>query len=134
MFSYMAGELFEALLLLFVAQKLQELVYHASLGVTNVLQHTKLRADLCRNQKKAEAAAKEVARAGGSKNTVPFYAADLASLDETKALAQQVQKDHPSLDILVNNAGGPMLDSYSHFNSCQPSVDLEDCMLGACQV
>ena len=75
----------------------------------------------CRNQKKAEAAAKEVARAGGSKNTVPFYAADLASLDETKALAQQVQKDHPSLDILVNNAGGTLLAPCPRFLACQPS-------------
>ena len=58
-----------------------------------------------RNQKKAEAAAKEVSRAGGNKSNVQSYAADLSSLDQTKALAQQVQKDHPSVDVMVNNAG-----------------------------
>ena len=66
------------------------------------MQHAAAR---CRNKKKAEAAAREIARAVGSKSTVPCYTADLASLDETKALAHQVAKDHPSLDILVNNAG-----------------------------
>ncbi|CAL5223777.1 g6342 [Coccomyxa viridis] len=78
------------------------------IGLHTAKQLARMGADVLvhgRNQKKAEAAAKEVARAGGSKNTVRFYAADLASLDETKALAQQVQRDHPSLDILVNNAG-----------------------------
>ena len=58
-----------------------------------------------RSQKKAEAAAKEVSRAGGNKSNVQSYAADLSSLDQTKALAQHIQKDHPSVDILLNNAG-----------------------------
>ena len=33
------------------------------------------------------------------------YAADLSSLNQTKGLAQQIQRDHPSFDILLNNAG-----------------------------
>ena len=59
----------------------------------------------CRTQKKAEAAAKEVSRAGGNKGNVQSYAADLSSLDQTKALAQQIQKDHPTVDVMLNNAG-----------------------------
>lgn len=58
-----------------------------------------------RNQKKAEAAAKEVARAGGNRGHVHAYAADLSSLNQTKGLAQQIQRDHPTFDILLNNAG-----------------------------
>ena len=58
-----------------------------------------------RTQKKAEAAAKEVSRAGGNKGNVQSYAADLSSLDQTKALAQQIQKDHPTVDVMLNNAG-----------------------------
>ena len=81
---------------------------------------------------KAEVAAKEVARAAGSKSTVPFYAADLASLDETKGLAQKIQKDHPSLNILVNNAGEFLLALYMGLVS--PSLNLQqgtaDCVEG----
>ena len=66
-----------------------------------------------RNQKKAEAAAKEVSRAGGNKSNVQSYAADLSSLDQTKALAQQIQKDHPSVDVMLNNAGEAL--TYSAF-------------------
>ena len=58
-----------------------------------------------RTQKKAEAAAKEVSRAGGNKGNVQPYAADLSSLDQTKALAQQIQEDHPTVDVMLNNAG-----------------------------
>ena len=34
-----------------------------------------------------------------------WYRADLASLTETRALAEAVRADHPRLDVLVNNAG-----------------------------
>jgi NAD(P)-dependent dehydrogenase (short-subunit alcohol dehydrogenase family) len=34
-----------------------------------------------------------------------YYNADLSSLDDIRALASQVFKDHPTLDVLVNNAG-----------------------------
>jgi NAD(P)-dependent dehydrogenase (short-subunit alcohol dehydrogenase family) len=59
----------------------------------------------CRSQDKAEAAAEEVARAGGNRCHVHAYAADLSSLDQTKDLAHHVQRDHPDFDILLNNAG-----------------------------
>jgi NAD(P)-dependent dehydrogenase (short-subunit alcohol dehydrogenase family) len=34
-----------------------------------------------------------------------FYRADLASLAETRALAEAVARDHPRLQLLINNAG-----------------------------
>jgi NAD(P)-dependent dehydrogenase (short-subunit alcohol dehydrogenase family) len=34
-----------------------------------------------------------------------WYRADLASLDEVRALAAQVERDHERLDVVVNNAG-----------------------------
>jgi NAD(P)-dependent dehydrogenase (short-subunit alcohol dehydrogenase family) len=34
-----------------------------------------------------------------------FYRADLASLAETRALAEAVARDHPRLHVLINNAG-----------------------------
>ncbi|URN08464.1 SDR family NAD(P)-dependent oxidoreductase [Actinomadura madurae] len=44
-----------------------------------------------------------------------WYRADLASLAETRALAEAVRADHPRLDVLVNNAGigndGPRMES-----------------------
>ncbi|WP_033330373.1 SDR family NAD(P)-dependent oxidoreductase [Actinomadura welshii] len=44
-----------------------------------------------------------------------WYRADLASLAETRALAEVVRADHPRLDVLVNNAGigndGPRMES-----------------------
>ncbi|MEO3822984.1 SDR family NAD(P)-dependent oxidoreductase [Actinomadura sp. B10D3] len=44
-----------------------------------------------------------------------WYRADLASLAETRALAEAVRADHPRLDVLVNNAGigndGPRQES-----------------------
>ena len=81
-----------------------------------------------RNQKKAEAAAKEVSRAGGNKSNVQSYAADLSSLDQTKALAQQIQKDHPSVDVMLNNAGEA--STYSAF-PCSDFVCLEACQHNA---
>jgi NAD(P)-dependent dehydrogenase (short-subunit alcohol dehydrogenase family) len=34
-----------------------------------------------------------------------FYAADLGSLDQVRALARAIRRDYPRLDVLVNNAG-----------------------------
>jgi len=42
------------------------------------------------------------AAVGGDAKT---YQADLSSLDETAALAQQILADHAQLDVLINNAG-----------------------------
>jgi NAD(P)-dependent dehydrogenase (short-subunit alcohol dehydrogenase family) len=51
-----------------------------------------------RDRAKAEAAAAEIGAAG-------VYLADLASLDEVRAMAEAVLKGETRLDVLVNNAG-----------------------------
>jgi NAD(P)-dependent dehydrogenase (short-subunit alcohol dehydrogenase family) len=47
----------------------------------------------------------EVAEAAGSRDRVRSYQADLASLAQVRALADQVLAAEPRLDVLVNNAG-----------------------------
>jgi NAD(P)-dependent dehydrogenase (short-subunit alcohol dehydrogenase family) len=42
---------------------------------------------------------------GEGKGSARFYAADLGSFDEVRALARAVQRDYRRLDVLVNNAG-----------------------------
>jgi NAD(P)-dependent dehydrogenase (short-subunit alcohol dehydrogenase family) len=55
-----------------------------------------------RNADRGNAVVADIEAAGGSAR---FYQADLASLDEVRALAEAVLRDHDRLDILVNNAG-----------------------------
>jgi NAD(P)-dependent dehydrogenase (short-subunit alcohol dehydrogenase family) len=43
-----------------------------------------------------------IRRAGGSGQ---FYRADFSSLEQVRALAAEIRRDHPRLDVLVNNAG-----------------------------
>ncbi|GAA1787895.1 SDR family NAD(P)-dependent oxidoreductase [Actinomadura chokoriensis] len=52
-----------------------------------------------RDDRRGKAALQEI---GGR---AAWYRADLASLAETRALAEAVRADHPRLDVLVNNAG-----------------------------
>ncbi|XRQ07194.1 SDR family NAD(P)-dependent oxidoreductase [Actinomadura welshii] len=52
-----------------------------------------------RDDRRGKAALQEI---GGRAH---WYRADLASLAETRALAEAVRADHPRLDVLVNNAG-----------------------------
>ena len=55
-----------------------------------------------RDRARGEAAAKRIAKAGGEAR---FFAADLASLAEVRALADAVRQETDGLDVLVNNAG-----------------------------
>lgn len=59
---------------------------------------------LRRSAEKAEKAAADISQATGS-TTVEAFHADLSSLKQTRQLAEDVKKAHPSIDVLVNNAG-----------------------------
>jgi NAD(P)-dependent dehydrogenase (short-subunit alcohol dehydrogenase family) len=69
----------------------------AAQGATTVL--------ACRNQDKAEAAAKEVTRRTWN-DDVHVVALDLADLASVAAAADNILSRWPRLDVLVNNAGG----------------------------
>ena len=56
-----------------------------------------------RNQERGKAVVDEIAKDG--KGSARFYAADFASLDEVRKLAQAVARDYERIDVLVNNAG-----------------------------
>jgi len=56
-----------------------------------------------RNRERGEAVVGEI-RSAGPGDAV-FYRADLASLDEVRALAATVRANHARLDLLINNAG-----------------------------
>ena len=56
-----------------------------------------------RSQERGNAVVDEIAKNG--KGSARFYAADLSSLDEVRALAQAILRDYDRLDVLVNNAG-----------------------------
>ncbi|HEX2167436.1 MAG TPA: SDR family NAD(P)-dependent oxidoreductase [Longimicrobiales bacterium] len=55
-----------------------------------------------RNQERGEALVREIEEAGGSAR---FYAADFASLDQVRALADTILSHYQRLDVIVNNAG-----------------------------
>jgi NAD(P)-dependent dehydrogenase (short-subunit alcohol dehydrogenase family) len=56
-----------------------------------------------RNHERGREVVAEIEREGiGSAS---FYAADLASLDQTREFAGRILRDHDRLDVLVNNAG-----------------------------
>src|ERR671916_1256809 len=57
-----------------------------------------------RNPERLEATIEEVRRETGSEK-LGSYLADLSSLGEVRALAEQVVGEHDRLDVLVNNAG-----------------------------
>lgn len=57
-----------------------------------------------RDARKGEALIAEL-KAEGAKGRLEFYRADLASLDEVRAMAKDVLARHPRLDVLINNAG-----------------------------
>lgn len=56
-----------------------------------------------RNLERGGALVDEIARSG--KGSARFYAADFASFDAVRRLADEVTRDYPRLDVLVNNAG-----------------------------
>ena len=56
-----------------------------------------------RNQERGQALVEEIEREGiGSAR---FYAADLASNEQVRGLAEAIRRDYDRLDVLVNNAG-----------------------------
>lgn len=55
-----------------------------------------------RDQARAESLLASIHDAGGS---AVFYSADFSSLEEVRALADTIERDHGRLDILINNAG-----------------------------
>src|SRR2546427_1655952 len=57
-----------------------------------------------RDDSRGSAALQEVRRATGS-DRLAWYRADLSSLGQVRALADQVRRDHERLHALVNNAG-----------------------------
>lgn len=68
-----------------------------------------------RNVERGEALVAELAK--GGKGNARFYAADLASLDQVRRLADNVLRDYQRLDLLVNNAGvGFVFDSTRKFS------------------
>src|SRR5690606_4436564 len=56
-----------------------------------------------RNRERGEAVMREIEDAG--RGSAVFYRADLASLDEVRALADTIAANHDRLDLLINNAG-----------------------------
>lgn len=56
-----------------------------------------------RNVERGNALVDEITRAG--RGSARFYAADFASLDAVRTLADNISRDYPRLDVLVNNAG-----------------------------
>ncbi len=57
-----------------------------------------------RSEKKGKAALSEIAKATAS-SRLEYYNANLASLDEVRAMAESILSKHDKLDILINNAG-----------------------------
>jgi NAD(P)-dependent dehydrogenase (short-subunit alcohol dehydrogenase family) len=56
-----------------------------------------------RNRGRGLALVEEIERKG--KGSAAFYAADLASLEQVRKLAEAILRDYDRLDVLVNNAG-----------------------------
>ena len=57
-----------------------------------------------RSDARLDETCREIARVAGGRRP-DVYRADLASLDEVRRLAEDVERDHERLDLLVNNAG-----------------------------
>jgi hypothetical protein len=69
-----------------------------------------------RSVERGEALVAEIAKRGTG--SARFYRADLASLDEVRALAAAVARDNQRLDVLINNAGvGFIFDSTRKFSA-----------------
>jgi NAD(P)-dependent dehydrogenase (short-subunit alcohol dehydrogenase family) len=57
-----------------------------------------------RSEKKGKVVLSEIAKAAGN-SKLEYYNADLASLDEVRAMAESILSKHKKLDLLINNAG-----------------------------
>lgn len=69
-----------------------------------------------RSGERGEALVDEIAKSG--RGSARFYRADLASLAETRGLADAVIRDHRRLDLLINNAGvGLVFDTTRKFSA-----------------
>jgi len=58
-----------------------------------------------RDDRKGEAAVREVRAAAGANVDVRFLRADFSSLEQVRSLAREVNASVPRLDVLINNAG-----------------------------
>jgi len=58
-----------------------------------------------RTSERAEASAKEIARATQNPNVFPIAVSDLALRSEAHRLVSVLRDEHPRIDVLVNNAG-----------------------------
>lgn len=56
-----------------------------------------------RNVERGTALVDEIAKS--AKGSARFYAADFASLDAVRRLADEISRDYPRIDVLINNAG-----------------------------
>jgi len=57
-----------------------------------------------RNPERVAAVAKDIAELSPNSRIEP-YLADFSSLDDVRALADDIRKQHKKLDVLINNAG-----------------------------
>jgi len=55
-----------------------------------------------RNQERGEEVVRAIQEAGGSAR---FHQADLADMDQVKALGEAIVREHGQMDVLINNAG-----------------------------
>jgi NAD(P)-dependent dehydrogenase (short-subunit alcohol dehydrogenase family) len=67
-----------------------------------------------RSRERGEAMVAEIEADG--RGSAAFYAADLAELDQVRALADAILRDYDRLDVLVNNAGIWLNDGQRHVN------------------
>jgi NAD(P)-dependent dehydrogenase (short-subunit alcohol dehydrogenase family) len=67
-----------------------------------------------RSRERGEAMVAEIGADG--RGSAAFYTADLAELDQVRALADAILRDYDRLDVLVNNAGIWLNDGQRHVN------------------
>lgn len=74
-----------------------------------------------RNRERGESLVRAIHDLGG---TASFYAADFASLDDVRRLAEEVQRDHARLDVLINNAGIGVAGAYPERSNSRDGFEL----------
>ena len=64
---------------------------------------------ICRNELRGQIAKKEIENETGS-SKIDLFLADLSSISQIKALADNLEKAYPIIDVLINNAGNFFLE------------------------